>query len=240
MVRAEAGLPAPACPSESAAAGCRSIARIVRVTRASAFGGRRSDRTSACCRLHRAHSQGRPRAPPMDIADAHGARARARDQRRQRTQRRQPGTLKAGITSARSGIGRQPLEIIGRVPERHAAIALAVLVPALVALPLVAEHQRARRHQRVAARGTVLEAAGHDDRNRVVACRSSKARSCGPRRAHHVGHGPAVAAAMMRGVVRPGVPCSLRRASARSSSTAIFAKIGSPAASYNSLTWRAL
>ena len=67
-------------------------------------------------------------------------------------------------------------------------------MPALEALPVVAEHQRTRRHQLPAARGTVLKAARQDDRNRVAGMPLFEGVIAWSAGAQDVSHGPAVTA----------------------------------------------
>ena len=48
---------------------------------------------------------------------------------------------KAHGPATHAGIDGQLLEVVRLVPERHAAIAFAMFMPALEAVPAVAEHQ---------------------------------------------------------------------------------------------------
>ena len=92
-------------------------------------------------KLHSALSEGQGELLPRYVSDITSARSRARDQRRQRTQGRQSGRFEAHVTSTRSRIGRQPLEVVRFIPERHASITLAVLMRTLEPVPVIAEHQ---------------------------------------------------------------------------------------------------
>src|SRR5262245_21336270 len=93
-----------------------------------------------------------------------------------------------------SGIGRQPLEVVGLVPERHASIAFAVLMPADETIAFVAEHQRAGGHESATAGAAVLEAACQHDRNRIVRVALFEGAILRARCADDVRYGPAVAA----------------------------------------------
>src|ERR1044072_6411447 len=90
-----------------------------------------------------------------------------RGQRRQLTQRRQMRHTEGRVRS-HSGIDGELLEVLRGIPERHAAIALAMFVAALEAVPWLAQHQRAGRHQPTAERGAVLKTACEHDRNDVM------------------------------------------------------------------------
>ena len=166
------------------------------------------------------------RAPPRPATDpARPAQARAIRRRQARSGGRRPDRETHGRGRAGPGVGGDALEVLRRVPERHAAIARAVLVPALEGLAGAAEHQRARRHQLAAGRRAVLEAARGDDGDgdaRVLLLERAilRDRTCTRRRtptSRRPGPGRGRSS-------RPARPLAARRARARSRSTAIFAK----------------
>ena len=87
-------------------------------------------------------------------------------------------------------------------------------MPALEALPVVAEHQRTGRHQFAAPWGTVLKAPCEDDRNRVARMAFFEGVIARAARAQDVSHRPAVAArddAGCRTTGRPVFPAAGQR-----------------------------
>ena len=135
----------------------------------------------------------------------------ARHEWRERPQRWYPGDGEDRTGSACAGIGRQPLEVVGCVPEREAPITLAVLMPALEAVPFAAEHQRPRCHQFASEGRTVLEGAGENYRNRVALVPFFERAIARAGRADDICNGPAVATredARCRAPGRPVLPAA--------------------------------
>ena len=167
------------------------MVRIARETRASAL-RRRSSRIRRraggepdCLRGERGRE-----FFPGDVGGAGDTEPGAHNQRRQRTQRRQARHREAN-GPAHTGIGGQPFEMPGGIPERYAPIPLAVFVPALETLSLIAEHQRPGGHQGVAGGRTVLEAAREHNRDGVARMPFRVGAIGWAARAHDVGNGPA-------------------------------------------------
>src|SRR5688572_15724742 len=105
--------------------------------RDSSLGVRRQRRAlpSFTAQLHRARGQYHAEFFPRDVERAGGADSGVRDQRRQLTQCREMRLTEALGRPTHAGIDGQLLEVLRLVPERHAAIALAMFMAALEAVP---------------------------------------------------------------------------------------------------------
>src|SRR5213593_988881 len=88
--------------------------------------------------------------------------------------------------------GGETVEVVGRVSQRHAAVARRVLVPALETLAGVAEQERPRCHQVAPEGRPVLKGAAHDDPDRHRRVPFFKRTVPTPARAQHVLDGPTV------------------------------------------------
>jgi hypothetical protein len=71
-------------------------------------------------------------------------------------------------SATNSGVCRDSLEIIRRIGEGQATVARAVLVTAFEGLAVVAEEERAWRHQVAFAAGSILKRTGGDDRDAIA------------------------------------------------------------------------
>src|SRR3970282_2670670 len=90
----------------------------------------------------------------------------------------------------RSVVGSQALEVVRRIPERHAAVARGMLVPAFEALTGVAKHHRTGGHELTAERRSVLKAPCHDDGDRDMRVLLFEGMILGTGCADHIGHAP--------------------------------------------------
>ena len=174
------------------------------MTCASAFGGEplgakdtRADSRSACAAslmLSSSHAVWSGLAIPTAALVTSAESSRSGGHTRDRETRGSP---------SQPCVTRDLLEEVGCVPEGHAAIALAMCVPALEALTAVAEHQRAGCHERGAEWRSVLETARQHGRNRVALVPFFERPIVGAAGAQDVGDGPVVAGRDHAGDVPP-------------------------------------
>jgi hypothetical protein len=100
----------------------------------------------------------------------------------------------ARVHATHPRIDGQLLEVLGGIPEGHAAIALAMFVAALEGVSGVTQHRSTGRQQPTAERGAVLEAARENDGDDVAVVLLFERAILRAARTHHISDRPSVAA----------------------------------------------